>query len=110
MKKGLRILLKVLAGILLVFLAALAAMQSPRVQSWAGSKVVEKLRDNMDADITFKIRHTADYNHATISDAGDGTYFIKSAKPIHGVAPGQFCVIYDEQHHRCYGSGEIVLK
>ena len=62
------------------------------------------------ADITFKIRHTADYNHATISDAGDGTYLIKSAKPIHGVAPGQFCVIYDEQHHRCYGSGEIVLK
>jgi len=25
------------------------------------------------------------------------------------VAPGQFCVIYDGQHHRCYGSGEITL-
>ena len=60
-------------------------------------------------NITFKIRHTADYNHATISDAGEGRYLIKSEKPIHGVAPGQFCVIYDEQHHRCFGSGEIVL-
>ena len=53
MKKGLRIPLKVLAGILLVLLAALAAMQSPRIQSWAGSKVVEKFRDKIDADITF---------------------------------------------------------
>ncbi|MDY4644476.1 aminomethyltransferase beta-barrel domain-containing protein, partial [Prevotella sp.] len=28
---------------------------------------------------------------------------------IHGVAPGQFCVVYDEHHHRCYGSGEITV-
>lgn len=28
---------------------------------------------------------------------------------IQGVAPGQFCVVYDEQHHRCYGSGEITV-
>lgn len=57
--------------------------------------------------ITFKIRHTADYNNATITPTGNGRYVIKSQKPIHGVAPGQFCVIYDEQHRRCYGSGEI---
>lgn len=59
--------------------------------------------------ITFKIRHTADYNKATIEDAGEGRYIIHSEKPIHGVAPGQFCVIYDENHHYCYGSGEITL-
>lgn len=57
--------------------------------------------------ITFKIRHTADYNAAVILPLSDGRYMIKSCKPIHGVAPGQFCVLYDEQHHRCYGSGEI---
>lgn len=59
--------------------------------------------------ITFKIRHTADYNKATIIPMDNGRYMVKSSKPIHGVAPGQFCVIYDEQHHRCYGSGEITL-
>lgn len=29
---------------------------------------------------------------------------------IHGVAHGQFCVVYDEQHHRCFGSGEIEME
>ena len=62
-----------------------------------------------DGKITFKIRHTADYNTATLEDAGNGRYLIRSSKPIHGVAPGQFCVIYDEAHHRCLGSGEITL-
>ncbi len=59
--------------------------------------------------ITFKIRHTADYNSAVLEDAGNGRWLIRSSRPIHGVAPGQFCVIYDEAHHRCLGSGEITL-
>ena len=59
--------------------------------------------------ITFKIRHTADYNDAFMTLSDDGRCRISSAKPIHGVAPGQFCVIYDTNHHRCYGSGEITL-
>lgn len=59
--------------------------------------------------ITFKIRHTADYNHATLEKLDDGSFFVHSEVKIHGVAPGQFCVIYDENHHRCYGSGEISL-
>ena len=60
-------------------------------------------------DITFKIRHTADYNHAVLTPLNDGRFMVRSEKPIHGVAPGQFCVIYDSSHHRCYGSGEITL-
>lgn len=59
--------------------------------------------------ITFKIRHTSDYFPARIEDMGDGTFTIYSSQKIHGVAPGQFCVIYDESHRRCYGSGEITL-
>ena len=39
----------------------------------------------------------------------DGTFMVQSADPIHGVAPGQFCVVYDADHHRCYGSGEITV-
>ncbi len=59
--------------------------------------------------ITFKIRHTAEHHKALLIDNHDGTYTVKSEQKIHGVAPGQFCVIYDEQHHRCFGSGEITL-
>ena len=59
--------------------------------------------------VTFKIRHTSDYFRATMEPQADGTFMICSETPIHGVAPGQFCVVYDNRHHRCYGSGEITL-
>ena len=60
-------------------------------------------------EVTFKIRHTSDYFRATIEQTGDDAFIVHSEKPIHGVAPGQFCVIYDKRHHRCFGSGEITL-
>ena len=59
--------------------------------------------------MTFKIRHTSDYFHARMEPQADGTFLIRSEQPIHGVAPGQFCVVYDARHHRCYGSGEITV-
>lgn len=67
--------------------------------------------------ITFKIRHTPEYHRGYLElpaslqpeGAGEAVAFVHSADKIHGVAPGQFCVIYDEQHHRCYGSAEITL-
>ena len=60
-------------------------------------------------DICFKIRHTPEFHHATLKAEEGGIYTVYSDKPIHGVAPGQFCVLYDEAHHRCYGSGEITV-
>lgn len=59
--------------------------------------------------VTFKIRHTPEYHPATIEKLEDGRWMIQSEEAIHGVAPGQFCVVYDEHHHRCYGSGEITV-
>ena len=59
--------------------------------------------------ITFKIRHTPEYLPATIEKTGENTYVIHADNKIHGVAPGQFCVVYDAHHHYCYGSGEITL-
>ncbi len=59
--------------------------------------------------VTFKIRHTASYLPATVSLLEDGTLRIDADEKIHGVAPGHFCVIYDSDHHRCFGSGEICL-
>ena len=60
-------------------------------------------------DITLKIRHTPEYLPARLEALGDGRYTVPAQAPIHGVAPGQFCVIYDSRHHRCYGSGEITV-
>lgn len=58
--------------------------------------------------ITFKIRHTPDCHTASVEETPDG-FVIHSDDPIHGVAPGQFCVVYDSDHHKCFGSGEITL-
>ena len=60
-------------------------------------------------DITLKIRHTPEFLPARLEPTADGAYMVHADTPIHGVAPGQFCVIYDNRHHRCYGSGEITV-
>jgi tRNA-specific 2-thiouridylase len=60
-------------------------------------------------EITFKIRHTPDYLPATLEKTGDTSFVVHAKERIHGVAPGQFCVVYDKEHHRCLGSGEITL-
>lgn len=57
--------------------------------------------------VTFKIRHTPEFHNATLETLGPGSFYIHSDDLIQGVAPGQFCVIYDERHHLCIGSGEI---
>ena len=59
--------------------------------------------------VTLKIRHTPEFLPAALEQIADGQYMVHAATPIHGVAPGQFCVIYDDCHHRCYGSGEITV-
>lgn len=59
--------------------------------------------------VTFKIRHTPEYHPAVMERTGDGLYIVHAREMIQGVAPGQFCVVYDEEHHRCFGSAEITL-
>ena len=61
------------------------------------------------AEVTFKIRHTPEFHHAHLEKIEDGCYLVHSDHLIQGVAPGQFCVIYDKEHHRCFGSGEITI-
>lgn len=62
-----------------------------------------------DRQVTLKIRHTPEFHSATVERLGEGDYLFHLDNPIHGVAPGQFCVVYDINHHRCFGSGEITL-
>lgn len=60
-------------------------------------------------NVTIKIRHTPGYHPAHIEAKGDGTYIVHAEAKMQGVAPGQFCVVYDDRHHRCFGSGEITV-
>ena len=68
MKKFFRIFLKVLAGLLLVILAAFAALQSPKVQTWAGKKAVDMLREKTDADIDFNMVSLRPFEAVTLDD------------------------------------------
>jgi tRNA-specific 2-thiouridylase len=62
------------------------------------------------ANVSIKIRHTPEWHAATLEPLEKGKYMVHSDRPIHGVAPGQFCVVYDADHHRCYGSAEITIS
>ena len=62
--------------------------------------------------IKFKNRHSPEFFDATITRIHDpkddaDTYLIETAKPVQGIAPGQFGVIYDNDARICHGSGII---
>ncbi len=76
-------------------------------QECVPGKYLQKPGDRV--EVCVKIRHTPEYLPASLELGTDGVYMVHARKPIHGVAPGQFCVIYDECHHRCYGSAEITV-
>lgn len=61
-----------------------------------------------DVEITFKNRHSPEFNKARLTRLMNGDYVIKSENPIQGIAPGQFAVIYDRDSKICYGSGVII--
>ena len=59
----------------------------------------------------FKIRHTPEFHKGYLellstNNEGEPTEaIVHSEDKIHGVAPGQFCVIYDKDHNRCFRFG-----
>lgn len=57
-------------------------------------------------DVRFKIRHQPDFNLGKIGMV-NGQLSIRSSRPVSGVAPGQFGVIYDAVEPICLGSGVI---
>lgn len=71
--------------------------------------ITENPWENLEGEhlVTFKNRHTPDFLKAMIRKEKDGDYVIESEKPVQGIAPGQFAVIYDTDSRICYGSGII---
>lgn len=66
---------------------------------WAG--------DCSGVQITFKNRHTPEFFNASLTRLSDGDYVVESERKVQGIAPGQFCVIYDRDRQLCLGSGII---
>ena len=66
-----------------------------------------KISNNTEHHVTFKIRHAPEFLNGSLYMNGNNEWILFSEQKIHGVAPGQFCVVYDDKHHLCYGSGEI---
>jgi len=69
--------------------------------------------DEKDSDIicniTFKIRHTPEtYSGKLKYIYSDDRLMIIPDNPI-TVAPGQYCILYDDMYYHCYGCGEIVI-
>ena len=61
-------------------------------------------------NITFKIRHTPQVFFGKLKYIGDNEHLVvESDKPI-TIAPGQYCILYDDTYSHCYGCGEICLK
>lgn len=66
-------------------------------------------REATETDICFKIRHTEVPIAGHLTREADGTFLIKSSKPVQGIAPGQFGVLYTADGSICAGSGEITV-
>lgn len=64
------------------------------------------IQEGQPYEVTLKIRHTPEFMKAIVTPTPE-TLLVHAEQPIQGVAPGQFCVLYDKDHHLCYGSGEI---
>lgn len=62
----------------------------------------------MEKDITFKIRHTPEFTKGKLMRESENQYRIVSSERLQGIAPGQFGVIYDDEAKVCVGSGEII--
>lgn len=59
-------------------------------------------------EVYFKVRHSPDFLKGHLSyDATKAVYRLVSQVDIQGIAPGQYCVVYDLEKHICYGSGMI---
>ena len=59
-------------------------------------------------EICFKIRHTPIFSEGIIRIKDDGV-LIESSEKLHGVAPGQFAVIFDKDAQVVLASGEIQI-
>ena len=73
----------------------------------------KNLGDNIDSDIIcnikFKIRHTPQVFSGKLRYINDENRLVVKSDDLITVAPGQFCILYDDTYSYCYGCGEILI-
>ncbi len=63
---------------------------------------------NFICNVTFKVRHSPEtYTGKMYFYGSDHDVKIVSDRPV-TAAPGQFCILYDQDYYHCYGCGEIL--
>ena len=60
-------------------------------------------------NVAFKIRHTPQVFYGKLKYVGDNQKLVIEADEPITVAPGQFCILYDDLYSHCYGCGEILI-
>ena len=73
----------------------------------AGTAVVVPPAERQPIAVSFKIRHTPEFTRGVLSYDPATGYRIDSTEPIQGIAPGQYAVVYSEDHRLCFGRGMI---
>lgn len=82
--------------------------------NWLTRNLIIDYNDLKDIDsdiicnITFKIRHTPQVFSGKLMYISNDRLTVIPDDPI-TVAPGQFCVLYDDTYSHCYGCGEILI-
>ena len=82
--------------------------------NWLTRNLIIDYNDLKDIDsdiicnITFKIRHTPQVFSGKLMYISNDRLAVIPDDPI-TVAPGQFCVLYDDTYSHCYGCGEILI-
>ena len=82
--------------------------------NWLTRNLIIDYNDLKDIDsdiicnITFKIRHTPQVFSGKLMYISNDRLAVIPDDPI-TVAPGQFCVLYDDSYSHCYGCGEILI-
>ena len=80
--------------------------------NWLTRNLINDYKNLKDVDsdiicnVTFKIRHSPQVFYGKLQYIGDDKLMIIPDEPI-TVAPGQFCILYDDTYSYCYGCGEI---
>lgn len=60
-------------------------------------------------NITFKIRHTPQVFSGKLRYINEDNKLVVECDDLISVAPGQYCILYDDMYSHCYGCGEILI-
>lgn len=70
---------------------------------------IKDIDSDIICNITFKIRHTPEKYTGKLMYIGDRDKLAVIPDDPITVAPGQYCILYDDTYSHCYGCGEIII-